>query len=134
KRDAAGGLLFFIIIFGILCYLGYFKYIIIFWSVPLITTFPVLGWCIELPEHYPMVHSNTIDLYMSRNRFSHWLEAIFLSIHYENYHLIHHLRPGIPFWNMKKAHEIFMEDSNYARANAEMGGAIVSSNKNKSTI
>lgn len=87
--------------------LGCFKLFVLYWLIPLFTSFIVIGFFIELAEHYPMVHGGNLDIQMSRNRFSHGLEAFFLGIHNENFHLIHHLRPGIPFWNMKRAHTVF---------------------------
>jgi fatty acid desaturase len=102
--------------------------IILFWLVPYLTTFQIIGWFIELSEHYPLVKKYNIDLYMTRNRNSHWIESLFLSIHNENYHLDHHLNPSTPFWNLPKAHKIRLRDSNYAEAEESVGGIFVSSN------
>ncbi|MEO1433182.1 MAG: guanitoxin biosynthesis L-arginine gamma (S) hydroxylase [Cyanobacteria bacterium J06633_8] len=108
--------------------------IILFWLIPYLTTFQIIGWFIELSEHYPLVGDNEIDIYMTRNRKSHWLEAFFLSIHNENYHLDHHLNPVTPFWNLPKAHTIRLRDSNYAKINHFTGGIFISSNKCHSII
>ncbi len=102
--------------------------IILFWLVPYLTTFQIIGWFIELSEHYPLVHKSDTDLYMTRNRNSYWLESFFLSIHNENYHLDHHLNPSTPFWNLPKAHKIRLRDSNYAKAHESAGGIFISSN------
>lgn len=51
--------------------------IILFWIIPYLTTFQIIGWFIELSEHYPLVGNNDIDIYMTRNRQSHWLERFF---------------------------------------------------------
>lgn len=114
--------------------LSLFQFFFYYWLVPFFTSFFIIGWFIELAEHYPMIHHHHEDILMSRNRFSHYIEALFLSIHNENFHLIHHLRPGIPFWNMKKAHKIMMNDSNYAAINNQMGGIFISSNNNKTVF
>lgn len=128
------GCLYLSVLLSIFCFFGLFKYIFLFWLVPYFVTFPIVGLCIEISEHYPIVENKRIDLYMSRNRFSHWVEGFLFSIHNENYHLIHHLRPGIPFWNMKKAHKILNEDKNYREINLGMGGIFLSSNKSRSLI
>lgn len=47
-------------------------------------------------------------------------------------HLIHHLFPAIPFWNLKKAHHILMQDDGYRFINERFGGIFVSGNKNLS--
>jgi fatty acid desaturase len=108
--------------------------IILFWLIPYLTTFQIIGWFIELSEHYPLVGNNNIDIYMTRNRKSHWLEAFFLSIHNENYHLDHHLNPNTPFWSLPKAHQIRLQDTNYANINVLTGGIFISSNKSPSLI
>jgi len=115
-------------------YLNIFEYIFLLWIVPLFTIFPIIGWFVELSEHYPLVSEHNIDLYMTRNRFSSFFEAMIFSIHSENFHLVHHLRPGIPFWNLKKAHEILLEDSEYKRINEKMGGIFFSLNNQESFI
>ena len=71
---------------------------------------------------------------MSRNRFSHWIERFLCNTHNEHYHLIHHLYPTIPFWNLPKAHRILLEDPEYARLNSKKGGIFVSKNKNPSLV
>jgi fatty acid desaturase len=65
---------------------------------------------------------------MSRNRNSHFIERFLTGMHNENYHLIHHLFPSIPFWNIPKAHEILMQDPNYAQHHRQGGGIFWSNN------
>jgi fatty acid desaturase len=113
-------------------YLTDWKFFFLFWLIPYLTTFQIFTWFIELAEHYPIVQSASCDLYASRNRFSHPVEAFFTSIHGENFHLVHHLFPAVPFWNLKKAHSILLQDPDYARVNARMGGIIWSSNFTRS--
>lgn len=103
---------------------GYFLY----WLLPYLTTFQALTWFIELAEHYPMIAKAKADLQATRNRFSHPLEHFFTAMHAENFHLIHHLFPAIPYWNLKKAHRILLDDPAYAMANAGFGGIFISSN------
>jgi fatty acid desaturase len=129
--------------FIMLCYLlaialssiyGHFwNLVIIFWLIPYLTTFQIIGWFIELSEHYPLM-KNDCNLYMTRNRNSHWLETFFTSIHNENYHLVHHLNPTIPFWNQAKAHQIYLQDENYARHDKSNGGIFISLNNADSVI
>ncbi|MGV8891749.1 MAG: guanitoxin biosynthesis L-arginine gamma (S) hydroxylase [Burkholderiaceae bacterium] len=108
------------------------KFYLIYWLIPYLTTFQIITWFIELAEHYPLVQHAQYDLYATRNRFSHFIESLFTSIHGENFHLIHHLFPGVPFWKMEKAHEILLNDPEYARINASFGGIFLSGNYVKS--
>ncbi len=121
-------------IVGTSVWFGFWDELILFWVVPYITVFQVLGYFIEVSEHYPLVGKNTVDLYMTRNRFSPWYEAFFTSMHSENFHLIHHLMPSIPFWNQAKAHLILQADPNYAKHNSLTGGIFFSSNSAPSIV
>ena len=119
-----------VVIFAICGYYKVITQLILLWFIPLVTTAAVFGWFNELAEHYPMSSESRTDLYMSRNRFSHWLEHFLCNTHNEHYHLIHHLYATIPFWNLPKAHQILLEDAEYARINNQKGGIFVSNNHN----
>lgn len=101
---------------------------LVYWLLPYLTTFQALTWFIELAEHYPMVAVAKSDVQATRNRFSHPLEHFFTGMHGENFHLIHHLFPAIPYWHLKRAHRILLGDSLYATSNAGFGGIFLSSN------
>lgn len=116
-------------IFVICSYFHVIYYLLILWFVPLLTTAALFGWFNELAEHYPLIGKHTNEMYMTRNRFSHWLEHFLFNTHNENYHLIHHLQATIPYWNLKKAHEIMCQDPVYANLNENMGGIFASKNR-----
>lgn len=99
---------------------GYF----VFWLLPLLTSFQVIGWLSEISEHYPRIRTATQAVQMSRNRFPAWIERLFIGHHGDNYHLVHHLFVGIPFWNLPKAHAVLMDDPDYRAANADAGGIL----------
>ena len=101
---------------GLLWAIGHFGlwyYFLVFWLLPYLYPFQVIGWIIEVCEHYPLTQDYDEDLYMSRNR---------LGSRLENFHLIHHLNPAVPFWRLPEAHQILMEDASYARAAGLSGG------------
>ena len=101
---------------------------LLYWLLPYLTTFQAFTWFIELSEHYPMIATAEADLHATRNRFSHPVEHFFTAMHGENFHLIHHLFPAIPYWNLKKAHQILLNEPAYACVNAGFGGIFLSSN------
>ncbi len=117
----------FLLAFAFTHFIGWYAYLV-YWLLPYLTFFQVITWFIELSEHYPMVHTERFDIYASRNRFPNFFESFFTGMHNENFHLIHHLFPGVPFYKMKKAHQILLKDSVYARINANFGGIFTSSN------
>lgn len=101
--------------------------LLLFWFVPLLTTFQIIGWFIELAEHAPLME-NEISLHTTRNRNSHWLELFLTGMHAESYHLAHHLRPRVPFWRLKKLHQILLRDPQYRDWDSRCGGIFFSSN------
>lgn len=109
-----------------------YKFYFLYWLLPYFTVFQMITWFIELAEHYPMIAYAKSNIEISRNRFSHFMEHFFTGMHGENYHFIHHLFPAIPFWNLKKAHFILMQDDKYRSINMQFGGIFISSNKNPS--
>ncbi|WP_203563787.1 fatty acid desaturase [Deefgea sp. CFH1-16] len=47
---------------------------------------------------------------------------MFIGAHCDYLHLTHHLLPGIPFWNLKKATEILREDNEFEVWDDQWGG------------
>jgi fatty acid desaturase len=88
--------------------------ILLFWFVPLLTTFQIIRYWAEMAEHSGLKNENAI--YASRNTFGNPIERFFLHPHHDNYHLVHHLFPGIPHYNLKKAHLILMKNQEYREA------------------
>lgn len=105
----------------------------LFWIIPFFTTFQIIGWFIELAEHGPLME-NKLDLHMTRNRHSHWLEKFLTGMHGESYHLVHHLRPRIPFWQVAACHKILLQDAEYKKWDSQCGGIFMSSNGAPSVI
>ena len=105
-----------------LIYLGWGQALLLYWVVPLLTTANWIGTIIQLAEHYPLMKEDyPLDIYYSRNRLFNPLWNCLLGVHGDSYHKIHHLYPCLPFWNMKKAHEILLNDELYASLNQENG-------------
>lgn len=118
----------------VLSYMDAFYSFFLYWIIPYCSVFMIIGYFIEIAEHYPLLLGKNDIIYMSRNRNSHFIESLFFSMHNENYHLLHHLRPSIPFWNIEKAHKIMMQDKIYSEVNKKFGGIFLSNNNNKSLM
>ena len=109
----------------VLARLGFGQELVLFWMVPLVTTFPMVGFYIELAEHFPYCRYPGDELYMTRNR---WVNPI---LHFvtaqlnEHLHQTHHLYPTCPWWALPKVHEILMEDSEYRATQFRDGGWVV---------
>ncbi|PPV06551.1 dihydrorhizobitoxine desaturase [Xanthomonas bromi] len=96
--------------------------LVLFWLIPYLTTFQVLGWFTELAEHSPMCESEVENVYLTRNRKGGFIERLLFGVNYDEYHLEHHLSPGVPFWLLKKAQKIRMQDPIYASIGKSWGG------------
>lgn len=107
---------------------------VLFWLVPYFTVFQVIGWLSEISEHFGMFGLYNKEEQLTRNRFPTLIERSIIGMHGDNYHLTHHLFAGVPFWNLKKAHEVLMDDENYAAANRGCGGIFTAKGNAKSSI
>ena len=107
---------------GAAWYGDWFIELLLFWIVPYLTSFQIMGWYIELSEHTPLVRDSSLDLYMTRNRKSRLWERLLTGIHNDHYHLEHHLDPRTPFYKLAQAREIRMRDPKYAAVDAQFGG------------
>jgi fatty acid desaturase len=134
RGESACFIAFWAVLLALLHAFDGWRLFLLYWLVPYATSFVVIGRFIEIAEHYPMVGQDTTVLRSTRNRFSHPLEALFFSMHQENYHLVHHLRPDIPFWNLESAHRKMLEDSEYRRVNRDFGGIFLSRARRPSLI
>ncbi|MET9232363.1 fatty acid desaturase family protein [Lentzea sp. NPDC003310] len=106
---------------------GFLLQFVLFWLVPLFTTAVAIGWLSELAEHYPLPESEDKQILMTRNRHGWAIERFLLGRHNDNYHLVHHLNTGVPFWNMKKAHKVLLGDPAYARWDGLWAGILTTS-------
>ena len=101
---------------------GWIVAFVLVWVVPYLTTFQAANWLIETSEHFPLVWSRSDSFQVTRNRKGPLLERFLTGIHGEGWHRTHHVRPGIPFCNLAKAHAIMMGDPEYAAFEYETAG------------
>ncbi|MDU8575561.1 fatty acid desaturase family protein [Pseudomonas syringae] len=111
---------------------GLYGYLM-FWLVPYLTAFQVIGWLSEVSEHFGLFGKEREALRITRNRFPSWWERLFIGMHGDNLHLTHHLFAGIPYWNLYKAHCILLQDASYAAVNQVKGG-IISGRRDRQSV
>lgn len=98
-----------------LVWTGWLIPFLLFWMLPRAGVLPILRYFGEMSKHASLIHNQTV-MTMTRNRFPHPIEKYLMSAHNDNYHLVHHLFPNIPFYHLSQAHKILMHDERYARA------------------
>lgn len=111
------------------------SYFLLYWWIPFVTIYPIIGWFSELSEHFPMMKNTPNDpIYSSRNRYASPVEAFFIGTHGDNYHLTHHLLPGVPHWNLEKATKILREHEEFRNWDDIWGGIFTSSNPSRISL
>ena len=73
---------------------GTWEFLVVYWMIPLVWSFPIFQYWSEIEEHY-----NTLS--GARSNVSFW-DNFFK--HNEGYHWIHHRYPTIPFYRLPEAH------------------------------
>ncbi|NET34164.1 MAG: fatty acid desaturase family protein [Cyanothece sp. SIO1E1] len=113
---------YFVVLAVCLIYSGYGLEFLMYWLLPLFTTANWIGSFIQIAEHYPLIQtSDPLDILLSRNRILSPIWNFLVGTHQEGYHLVHHLYPKMPLWNMHKAHRILSQDPSYALVHQETG-------------
>jgi len=86
-------------------YYGFFTNLLLFWIIPARITLIILAYTFDFLPHYP--HDSHIheDRYKTTSYLSvpWYVRPIFTFLtFYQNYHVIHHLYPSVPFYKYKK--------------------------------
>ncbi|MBR8834085.1 MAG: fatty acid desaturase [Stigonema ocellatum SAG 48.90 = DSM 106950] len=99
-----------------------FHIVVLFWLVPLLVTLPIVRYLSELTEHAGLTCS-TEPLTSARNSLGLFNE-LFLHPRGEGFHQIHHMYPSIPWFNLRKAHALLMQDEEYCERTCTVFGFI----------
>jgi fatty acid desaturase len=104
---------------GMLVYFDLWLQYLMYWTVPVCTVLIFLLYFRLVAEHSGLPAGTWM---MSRNVYTNWLGRLFISPNNVNYHLDHHLFPGVPFHNLPRLHAVLLEDSFYARHASNVHG------------
>ncbi|EIM31267.1 MULTISPECIES: fatty acid desaturase family protein [Microvirga] len=132
--DKWGFTVFWLAVFSACIAFSLLDELILFWIIPYLTTFQIIGWFTEIAEHSPMCEVEDTNLYLTRNRKGNFLERMLFGVNLDEYHLEHHLSPGIPFWLLKKAQEIRMADTEYRNVAATWSGLFCKGPKGQPSV
>jgi len=125
--------IFWIIIFIGLTIFHWWSYFLLFWIVPFFTSFQILRYLAEMSEHAGLYRSEQ-KMNMTRNNLCHPILRFFLYPHGDYYHLLHHICPGVPHYNLGRVHRILLEDKQYSQANHCYGYFLPTDPNRKSTL
>jgi fatty acid desaturase len=107
---------------------------LLFWVVPFFTTFAVIGWLAEMSEHFPLPDSEADKLLLTRNRYGWAIERFLFGRHGDSYHLVHHVMPTIPTWNLGRANRILRDDPIYRQWDDAWGGIFTRNRRGQETL
>ncbi len=107
-------LVFFILLAVTLTVVGGWKYYLLFWVVPYLSTFFMYQYIRSVAEHFGELEYDH-DLTSTRSVKANFVERFFFAPHMCGYHLEHHLYPGVPFYNLPKLHQVLMANEEYSK-------------------
>ena len=86
--------------------LGFWKLILLYWIVPLMTVFLAIRYIRSVAEHYAVEHQSVLN--ESRTVVAPFWELWLIAPWGLNYHLEHHLFPGVPCFRLAELHRLLM--------------------------
>jgi len=84
---------------------------LLFWVIPALSVFTPMVRMRSVAEH--LVLESSHELNKTRHVESNFIERMLVAPMNLNYHIVHHLYPSIPFYNLPKMHEILMRQAAY---------------------
>jgi fatty acid desaturase len=85
---------------------SFWKLLILYWLVPAFTALIFILYFRTIAEHYGLATD-------TRNTIGTFWERTLLAPYNVGFHLDHHLHPGVPWYNLRKLHEVLMKDHEY---------------------
>lgn len=107
-------------IIGTSIWFGFWPMLILYWFIPILTTFSIVRYIRNVGDHVGMDHLPLED--RTRTVISPLLEQWMIAPYGLNYHLEHHLYPSVTSFNLHKLHRIMMTREPYrSRAHVTHG-------------
>jgi fatty acid desaturase len=91
--------------------LGFWKLLLLYWIVPLLTVFLAIRYLRNVAEHYAVEHEHVLN--ESRTVLAPVWELWLIAPWGLNYHLEHHLFPGVPCFRLGELHRMLMTREPY---------------------
>jgi fatty acid desaturase len=110
-RASPVSILFYAAVLGAVAASGAWLAVWKYWLVPYFVLLPILMKVRSIVEHLGL--PNTSELTASRNIVGSPLEAFFFGPHGNSLHLVHHLYPQIPWFNVGKAQAVLKKQPGY---------------------
>lgn len=99
-------------VIGVVAAFDLWLIVLLYWLLPLATFFMAILYLRDLGEHFGMPGPG---FYASRTVLAGPLERLLICQNGVNFHAEHHLFPSVPFFRLRRLHDLLMEDSRYRR-------------------
>jgi fatty acid desaturase len=90
---------------------GFWKLLLLYWVVPLLTVFLAIRYLRNVAEHYAVGHDSVLN--ESRTVVAPAWERWLIAPWGLNYHLEHHLYPSVPCFRLRELHDLLMTREPY---------------------
>lgn len=112
RKNPGVGICYFILFVGLIAS-GHALVILCAWFFSLLVIMPVFSHIRSVSEHWALPWEH--ELSDARNILANPIELFFIAPHGVNYHLVHHLFPSVPFYNLKELHCHLLEYEFYKK-------------------
>jgi fatty acid desaturase len=92
---------------------GFWKLLLLYWIIPLLTVFLAIRYIRSVAEHYAVEHENVLN--ESRTVLAPLWQLWLIAPWGLNYHLEHHLFPGVPCFRLGELHRLLMTRDPYPK-------------------
>lgn len=106
-----GRLIFFATLLVTSIVFGFWKLLLLYWIVPLLTVFLAIRYIRNVAEHYAVEHEHVLN--ESRTVLAPFWELWLIAPWGLNYHLEHHLFPSVPCFRLAELHRLLMTREPY---------------------
>ena len=113
-------ILYYLGVFSICNWSGFWPYYLLFWFLPSITVLPVILRLRGIAEHFGL--ENEHELNRTLNYHCKWIEKFFIGPHNSEYHLDHHLFPRVPCFNLVRLHKVLLKNEGYVKDSKQSYG------------
>jgi fatty acid desaturase len=105
-------LAFIVLLFGVITLFGLWKYYLLFWLAPFLSTLLMFQYIRSVSEHFGDLEYDHL-LSGTRTVKVNFLEAFIFAPHNVSYHIEHHMYSTVPFYNLLKLHDLLMQDDEF---------------------
>jgi len=102
---------YYVVLIGFLYKFDLFKEYFIFWLLPMLLVLPLILRLRSIGDHFGL--PGTDELNSARNLIIPWWQKFLFAPHNIGMHVVHHIYPSIPYYNLLKANDFMLGMEEY---------------------